>query len=62
MARRLHGESSMAKQVGPTRYFHATLDDGRHIQFFVNVETGLLVVDVVDADEQGGVEIMRRKA
>ena len=35
------------------------LADGRHVQCFVNVETGLVVVDVVDADERGGVEIFR---
>ena len=47
--------------LDPVRIFHVTLNDGRHIQFFANVETNLVCVDVVDADEQGGCEVYRRE-
>ena len=42
--------------------FHAKLSDGRTVQFFVNSDTRLIVVDVIDKDEHGGVEILRWKA
>jgi hypothetical protein len=38
----------------------ATLLDGRAVQFFLNRETGLVVVDVVDKGGRGGVEVLRR--
>jgi len=38
----------------------AILDDGRYVQFFLNRARGLVVVVVVDANERGGVEILRR--
>lgn len=41
-------------------YAGAMLDDGRRVQFFLNRETGLVVVDVIDAEGSGGVEILRR--
>ena len=41
-------------------YAGAMLDDGRRVQFFLNRETGLIVVDVIDADGSGGVEVLRR--
>lgn len=44
----------------PTRYAWQDLPDGRSLQFFVNVQTGLVVVDLIDADEEGGTEILRR--
>lgn len=43
-----------------TKHYHARLDDGRYVQFYVNTETNLLVVDVVSADEASGVEVFRR--
>lgn len=39
----------------------ATLPDGRAVQFFLNRETNLIVVDVIDAKGKGGNEIFRRK-
>lgn len=50
------------KTTDPVHIFHVTLKDGRTVQFFANVDTNLLVIDVVDADERGGVEILRRMA
>lgn len=44
----------------PTRHAWQELPDGRTVQFFVNVETNLVVVDVIDADAKGGIEILRR--
>lgn len=42
-------------------YAGATLKDGRRVQFFLNRETSLVVVDVIAADDTGGVEILRKK-
>jgi hypothetical protein len=55
-----------ATRTRPTREYpvyiaSVTLDDGRHIQFFANQETSLIVIDVIDANEKGGVEILRRR-
>ena len=36
------------------------LPDGRTVIFFLNTATGLIVVDVVDADEKSGVEVFRK--
>jgi hypothetical protein len=41
-------------------YAGAKLSDGRRIQFFLNRETNLVVVDVIDKNGKGGVEILRR--
>lgn len=41
------------------RNFATTLPDGRRVIFFVNKATGLVVVDVADADDKGGVELLR---
>lgn len=43
--------------------FYASLElpHGKSVSFFVNRETGLVVVDVIDADEKGGVEILRHQ-
>ena len=40
-------------------YAGAKLKDGRRVQFFLNRETGLVVVDVIDKNGKGGVEILR---
>jgi uncharacterized protein (UPF0218 family) len=37
------------------------LNDGRTVALFVNRETDLIVLDIVDADDQGGVEVYRAK-
>ncbi len=37
----------------------ATLPNGRQVQFFLNRETGLIVVDVMTPDGRGGNEILR---
>ena len=46
----------------PQELFYAglKLPDGRCIGLFVNRENGLVVVDVVDKDGKGGVEVFRR--
>ncbi len=41
-------------------YVGATLTDGRAIQVFLNNENGLLVVDVINKNGKGGIEILRR--
>lgn len=43
-------------------YAGATLANGRHIQFFLNRETGLVVVDVVARHGHGGNEVLRINA
>jgi len=35
------------------------LDSGRFVQFFANKATGLIVTDVVAANENGGIELLR---
>ena len=42
-------------------YAGVGLPDGRSVNLFVNRETGLVVVDVVDPDGKAGVEVLRRK-
>jgi len=42
-------------------YAGAKLPDGRRIQFFLNRETNLVVVDVIDRSGRSGTEIVRRK-
>lgn len=44
----------------PCRYAWIDLPDGRTVSLFVNIDTALIVVDVVDANEKGGIEILRR--
>ena len=52
--------ASVADRPAPEiLYSGLTLKDGRAVQFFLNRETGLVVVDVIDADEKGGCEILR---
>ena len=41
-------------------YSGVKLPDGRSVQTFVNRETGLIVVDVIDKGGRGGHEILRR--
>jgi len=41
-------------------YAGAKLPDGRTVQFFLNRETGLVVVDVLGEDGRGGTEILRQ--
>jgi hypothetical protein len=50
-----------AGDLPPPEILHVgvTLDDGRRVQFFLNRKTRLIVVDIIDADENGGVEILR---
>jgi hypothetical protein len=43
-------------------YHNVPLDDGRVVVLFVNRESGLIVLDIVDKDEQGGVEVYRAHA
>ena len=41
--------------------YSVTLDDGRTVHLFVNLDSNLVVLDVIDADEEAGFEILRRK-
>jgi len=40
-------------------YAGAKLNNGKRVQFFLNRETNLIVVDVIDKNDKGGVELMR---
>lgn len=53
----------MAIQIDDTRIVrhNVALDDGRTVQLFVNRDTSLVVLDIIDADEQGGCEVYRHK-
>jgi hypothetical protein len=55
------GQTAPVHPNGIYRHYH-DLPDGRVVSLFVNDTTGLIVVDLVDADERGGVEICRYKA
>lgn len=46
-------------QNGRIRLAYIHLDDGRVVSLFVNKNTNLVVLDIVDADESGGVEVYR---
>jgi hypothetical protein len=43
-------------------YCGITLPNDRQVQFFVNRETGLMVVEVIAPDRRGGNEILRMDA
>lgn len=43
-------------------YSGATLPNGRTVQFFVNRESGLVVVDIMGPDAKGGNEVLRINA
>ena len=43
-------------------YSGATLPNGRQVQFFLNRETGLVVVDIMDPSRRGGNEVLRINA
>jgi len=43
-------------------YAGATLQDGRHVQFFLNRQTGLICVDIINTDGRSGTEILRINA
>ena len=43
-------------------YAGATLPNGRQVQFFLNRESGLVVVDITQADQRGGNEVLRINA
>jgi len=41
-------------------YAGVELKNGRNIQLFVNRDTGLIAVDLIDRDEKGGTELLRQ--
>jgi hypothetical protein len=41
-------------------YAGLTMPDGHSIQFFVNRETGLVVVDYAHKNDKGGTELLRK--
>jgi len=43
-------------------YSGATLPNGRQVQFFLNRESGLIVVDIMAPDSRGGNEVLRINA
>lgn len=56
-----YATATVANRPAPEIFYAgAKLKDGRRVQFFLNRETGLIVVDVIDKDEKGGTEILRR--
>lgn len=44
------------------RHFRTTLEDGREVTLFVNRQTGLIVVDVIELDGDHGTEVCRTTA
>ena len=55
--------AGVADQAPPEiLYAGAKLPSGREVQFFVNRETGLIVVDVMTPDGKGGNEVLRINA
>ncbi len=50
------GDSSLPQ----CNYYFLPLKNGRSLNVFVNTNTGLLTVDIVNARHTGGVELMRR--
>lgn len=46
----------------PAELLHAgaKLKDGRSVQFFLNRETGLVVVDVINKNGESGTELLRK--
>jgi hypothetical protein len=47
--------------IAPIMYAGVGLPDGRSVQFFLNRDTGLVVIDVVNKNGKGGNEIFRHK-
>jgi hypothetical protein len=43
-------------------YAGAKLLNGKSVQFFLNRETGLIVVDLIDRSGKGGCEVLRMRA
>ena len=44
----------------PCRHAYVKLPDGRTVSLFVNIETNLVVLDIVNKNERGGIEVYRR--
>ena len=42
-------------------YSGGLLPDGRKIEFFLNADTGLVVIDIIDKKGKGGTEILRKQ-
>lgn len=40
-------------------YAGGNLPDGRKVQFFLNADNGLVVVDIIDKNGKGGTEVLR---
>ena len=51
--------NTMTPSKNPIRREHVTLKDGRIVSLFVNRDTNLIVLDIVDANEKGGIEVYR---
>lgn len=51
------GVSGLAKS--PLLYTGAKLTDGSRVQFFLNIDTGLVVVDHLHKNGKQGVELLR---
>jgi hypothetical protein len=50
----------VAEMGDPLLLVGARLRNGKHIQFFLNREIGLVVVDIVNRGGKSGTEILRR--
>lgn len=59
-----HGVSCSYAVESESELLHTwiTLPNGRQVQFFVNRETGLVVVDIINKKGTGGNEICRMMA
>lgn len=53
--------ASYGKTMDGLGYMNTKLKDGRRVQYFINKNSGLVVVDVIDKDMSGGKEILRRR-
>jgi hypothetical protein len=56
-----YGLEGIGKKSFDIARLNAKLKDGRQLSVFINRENNLLVVDVIDKDEKGGTEIIRKK-
>lgn len=53
--------TAIGKTPEPSIVHHTiTLHDGRIVSLFVNRDTNLVVLDIVDTNERGGFEVYRR--
>ena len=57
---RVGDKAGVAGEQSPVTYVWFDLADGSTLQVFYNDETRLFVADIINADEQGGIEFVRK--